>query len=344
MDDEALEYYENQIPILRLIREFRTADKIASTYTESILEKMDRNDVIHPDFKQVGTVTGRLSCEKPNLQNIASDSDERALKATGKKIEDGGVDPWSVRRAFIVPKGRRRLCADYSQAELRVIAYYTGDPVMGEVYRTGEDLHARTQEGIEALCGRAIPRRLAKIIAFGIAYGMTKVGLQRRAKISMEDAELFYNAFFERYATIIPFRDNLAARARQRPGCWIMNLFGQMRRLPKLNSHVKREYRRAERQMISTFIQGTAAWLTKESMVRIHETIKEEKLPADLVNTVHDEVQLDVDEGYEAKVSKMVVEKMEDYPEFHPIPIVVDVEMTKTSWPEKATYDWRKTA
>ena len=344
VDDETLEYFENQIPVLRLVRKFREADKIASTYTDSILDKMDANNVIHPNFKQVGTVTGRLACEEPNLQNIASDSDERALEATGKKLEDGGVDPWSVRRAFIVPPGRRRICADYSQAELRVIAFYTNDPIMREVYRLGEDLHAKTQAGIKALCGRDIPRRLAKIIAFGIAYGMTVIGLQRRAKISMEDAELFFNAFFERYATIIPFRENLAAEARQRPGCTTTNIFGQMRRLPKLASHVKHEHRRAERQQMSTIIQGTAAWLMKESMVRIHERIKAENLPADLVNTVHDEAQVDVDIGYEAEVAKLVVEEMEDFPELHPIPMVVDVDMTSTSWPEKTSYDWRKAA
>lgn len=336
VDREALEEFKDTSPVIPLIMEWRDANKIASTYTDSILDRLDANKYLHCNLKQVGTNTGRLACEDPNLQNIPTDDEKRTIKLTGQKFEDGGLDPWSVKRGFKVPNGMVRLFADYSQIELRMLAYYTGDPIMHEVYLTGGDIHERTSLevfGKSGLNDDAV-RRPSKVINFGLSYCLSAKGLARQAKMPVDKAEAFMARFFERYAGIARYRPYFWAMCRQQ-GNQFVNRFGRPRRVWNLTHHKEYDRSRAERQAIGSLIQGTAAELTKESMVRIKRWFDAEKIPAQLRLTVHDEIQVDAPVEDWKRVAKGMKALMEDYPEFAPIPIVVDVSKSDTTWAEK---------
>jgi DNA polymerase-1 len=333
VDREVLEQFQGYHPVLKLLLAWRDAEKLASTYTTSILSKLDARGVVHPDFQQVGTNTGRLACKEPNFQNQPVDSDDRAMEYSGKKLEDGGVDPWSIRRAYITRKeGSRvipRLFFDYSQIELRTIAFYSSDPRMTQVYLEGGDIHKAVSEEVDR------PRRIAKVINFGLSYGMTEMGLARQAKLDSEDAKATLERFFQRFPGIVDLRKRLWNSMVQDPEAAFSNLFGRTRRVPLIKSTEDWERGRAQRQAIGSLIQGTAAELTKESIVRIRRFLIEENLPAKLVNTVHDEVQIDCLPECLVQVVQGVKARMEDYPEFAPIPIIVDGDYTTKSWADK---------
>ncbi len=339
VDSEVISYFAQSQPLLKHLLVWREADKIETTYTDSFIEKLDAYNVCHGSFRQEGTNTGRLSSAGPNMQNIVSESDARAIAHTGKPIEDGGIDPWSIKRAFQIPTGQARFFFDYSQIELRVLAYFSRDPIMVDVYLSGGDIHKRTQEEVSAMIGREVKRRPAKVINFGLAYGLTAQGLSTQASISLDDAELFLDKFFQRYAGISTFREHFWNELWREPSHSFNNPFGRTRRLPDIVAGERWQRERAQRQAIATLIQGTAAELTKESMVRLDHFIREEKLPARLVSTVHDEIQIDADPQCQAQLVSGVKERMENYPEFQPIPIVVDVEWSKTTWADKQPYN-----
>lgn len=333
VDKEALAPFKATLPVVKLLLDWREADKLENTYTTSLLSKMDANGVIHPDFQQVGTNTGRLACREPNFQNQPTDSDDRAKEHSGKKVKDGGLDPWSIRRAFCVRRdGARvipRLYFDYSQIELRTMAFYSQDATMTNVYLTGGDIHDEVSKEV------GCDRRTAKVINFGLNYCLTSMGLSRQAGLTEDEAEAFMKRFFERFPGVPRFREQLWASMRARPDCSFDNLFGRTRRIPLLNSPQAWEQGRAERQAIGSLIQGTAAELTKESIVRVSRFLKEEKLPAKLVNTVHDEIQIDCDPDCLVLVVRGVTRLMEAYPEFYPIPVIVDGEYSVKSWADK---------
>lgn len=334
VDREVLESFSSHHPVIPLIMEWRDADKIVSTYTNSILSRLDNRNVLHADFQQVGTNTGRLSCREPNLQNQSSDNNARAIKHTGKSLEDGGWDPWSVRRAYINRgPGWVRQFWDYSQIELRVLAFYSRDPVMMDAYLKGEDIHARTSQEVFGTVEKAM-RRMAKIINFGLSYCMTDIGFARQAKIPQDQASQYLQKFFERYAGVASFRQVFWQQVRSQKSSF-QNIFGRPRRVPGIVSPDKWERGSSERQAIATLIQGTAAELTKESIVRVHKFFKEEKLPAYLVSTVHDEIQFDCHTDVLEQTARGVKSRMEYFPEFNPVPIIVDGDYTTTSWADK---------
>lgn len=331
VDDDVLEEFEDhdQSGALKIIREWREAEKIHNTYTTSILDRCDSNGVIHGDLDQIGTNTGRFSSRNPNLQNFAKDSDARAKKYSGKSLEDGGIDPWSVRRAFVVrgPRTPRQVW-DYSQIELRVLAFFSRDPIMVETFLTGGDIHKRTSEEI------GCDRRLAKVINFGLSYVMTAKGMARQTKRDEDSCEQFMGLFFQRYSGIASFREWFWAQVRKNGGQF-SNPFGRTRRVPAVHSPRGFERARAERQAIATLIQGTAAELMKESLVRIARWLRERQLPAQLVSTVHDELWIDTEVQCFAEVARGTKALMEHFPEFHPIPIIADGEYITTNWAEK---------
>jgi DNA polymerase-1 len=334
VDVEVLEYFSGHSPVLDLILEWRKAEKIFSTYTQSILDRLDDKGFVHGDLQQVGTNTGRLSCKSPNYQNFPSDDNNRARGHCGKDLKEGGVDPWSVRRAFIVEPDKCRIFADYSQIELRVLAYYSKDPVMMQAYLDGEDIHDKTASEVSKIVGKELPRRIAKIINFGLSYGLGTKGLSRDAKIPEDEAEKFMYGFFQQFQGIPAFRKELCALARRQQGHF-RNIWGRSRRLPELFAAESFIRGKAERRAIGTCIQGTASELTKESIVRIWQYLKRHNITGALVNTVHDEIQLDVARDSVQDVAPHIKRLMEDYPEFLPIPIVVDLEYAEHSWADK---------
>lgn len=616
VDKEVLESFQAHHPAIKLIMDWREAEKLHNTYTTSILQRLDDKNVLHADFQQVGASTGRLSCRQPNFQNMPTDDDDRAEKFCGKDLEHGGVDPWSIRRAFVnrgpgwvrlffdyclapstkvetvdglkaigklkagnkvfterggriawgevsrtarvgklpayrvtfddggsvvaardhkwpvqivkkgsgcplsrevratfelsagdrmVPmrrsyagpheyptlysrstyqyvyehklvaaavlgscpsgcevhhknenqrdnrgvnleyveigkhrraharesykkqdhdyrreklreglkrrrsyvgknnpnygrrKGKNKRCrncrksfyrppsrlqeycsrdcywesrrggknhkvvsVEYlgkremvaitvepdhnfvlgcgvvtmnSQIELRVLAYYTKDPVMVDNYLKGGDIHERTSlEVFESKEKKH--RRFSKVINFGLAYCLTDVGLSRQAKIPMSEAKKFMDKFFQRYIGVSVFCKRFWGQVRAQ-GCRFQNLFGRPRRVPHIVSPNDYHRGRGERQAIATLIQGTAAELIKESMVRVHTRFKQEGLPAYQVNVVHDEIQVDCHTDSLVSVCNVLKEEMERFPEFSPIPIVVDGEYSVKSWADK---------
>lgn len=334
VDREVLESFESHHPVIKLILDWRDAEKLYSTYTTSILKQLDDRNLLHANFQQVGTDTGRLSCRQPNFQNMPTDDDKRAEKNSGCDLEHGGIDPWSIRRAFgNRGKGWVRLYFDYSQIELRVLAFYTKDPVMVDNYIKGGDIHERTS--LEVFGSKEKKhRRISKVINFGLSYCMTELGLSRQAKIPYDDAEKFLATFFQRYQGVTSFRKRFWAQVRAQ-GCRFQNLFGRPRRVPHIVSPNDYHRGRGERQAIATLIQGTAAELTKESLVRVHERFKREGLPAYLVNTVHDEIQVDCHAEALVSVCSAMKEEMERFPEFDPIPVVVDGDYSTQSWADK---------
>ena len=335
IDAEVLQTFVHVHPSIQLILDWREAEKLRNTYTASILDKTDDKGIVHGDLQQVGTNTGRLSCKAPNYHNMPAESEKRALAATGKKLEDGGLDPWSIRRGFPVRNAQTpRLFLDYSQIELRVLAWYSRDPVMMNAYLNGEDIHKRTAVEVFGEYDKAT-RRKAKVINFGLSYCLTDQGFARQANIPLEEATRFLDTFFQKFGGIKQFRFQFWSAIRQNPEHSFNNLFGRTRRLPHIAATEKWVKARAERQAIGTLIQGTAAELTKESLVRISRFLKAEKLPAWIVNNVHDDIQIDADRSCLTYVAQHAKRLMEDYPEFQPMPIITDCEVSETNWAEK---------
>jgi len=335
---EALgEFTDN--PVVRLLLQWREADKIDTTYTSSIIARCDARGYLFADLKQNGTVTGRLSCDNPNFQNFPSESNTRALAATGKELKEGGKDPWSIRRAFVM-RGPEwaRVFLDYSQIELRVLAHYSRDPIMVDAFLQGEDVHDRTAREVGEILGTKAERRIAKVVNFGLSFGMSAVGLSRKAKISMDDAEKFLQAFFTRYHGVKGYSQELWGAARRDRGQW-RNIFGRRRTVKALLSEHLAEKSAAERQMIASAIQGTAAELTKASLVRIADWLKQAGVPAMLVNTVHDEIQLDTPREYVPIVVRECKALMEYFPQFAPIPVLVDADFSIETWADKQPFE-----
>jgi DNA polymerase-1 len=206
---------------------------------------------------------------------------------------------------------------------------------MREVYLTGQDIHDRTSMEVFGTMEKAM-RRKAKIIAFGLSYCMSAGGYARQAGVSLEQGEQDLRKFFNRYARIEPFREEFWAACRngQPPGAFT-NMFGRPRRLPELLSGNKWDRGRAERQAIGSLIQGTAAQFTKESLVRIWKWEQVARSGLLLRTTIHDDIQYDIPKAHALPVARAVVALMEDFPEFAPIPIVVDVETSDTDWSRK---------
>ena len=278
---------------------------------------MDHCNSLHGDLKQSGTTSGRLSCSDPNYQNFPNGP---LIKAAFQVRGHGWV----------------RLFLDYSQIELKVLAWYSQDPLMVETFLRGGDIHDTTCREVKVIAQREIPRRLGKVINFGLAYGLTDWGLAKQAKIPLEEATLFLNGFFQRFAGVSAFKKELAALAR-RQGCQWNNIYGRTRRIPDLQASQQWQRARAERQLIAAGIQGTAAQLTKISLVRLRDLIKrmgwEEQVK--IVNTVHDEIQLDVRLECLPQVLHHSTVEMENFPEYNPIPIIADAEVSSTDWASK---------
>jgi DNA polymerase-1 len=206
---------------------------------------------------------------------------------------------------------------------------------MVDVYLQDGDIHERTRLEVAEVLRKEVERRNSKIINFGLSYGLTPQGLARQSGMSEEDARAFYAAFESRYHGISEFRKWFWNDIRARPGHWFANLWGRRCRIPRIASQINQERRKAQRQAIGRLIQGQAAELTKESLVRVDRLIRERNLPAKLCNVVHDDIQVDCQPDVMRELALPVKAEMERYPEFYPIPIKVDAEYSVESWSQK---------
>lgn len=336
VDNEVLGSFSEYHPSLSLISKWKEADKLSTTYTDSIIKCLDSKSVVHCDFQQIGTIASRLSCKDPNLQNQPTDDDSRAIEYSGVDLEHDGIDPWSIRRAYIVRnKEWPRLYWDYSQIELRVLTAYCKDPILVQAYLNDEDIHSVTSLEVFGSKDKTYRRR-AKVINFGVTYGMTEFHFASAIGVPVEEARSFLVKFFDRYKGVDSFRNTLWQQVRDSNG-FFTNIFGRPRRIPDINSFNIKDRSRSERQTIATLIQGSAGELTKESLVRISQRVNSEGLNGLVfpVCTIHDEIQYDCAVEALPKFCKIVKELMESYEEFNPIPIKVDSEYTLTNWSEK---------
>ena len=300
----------------RLVLEFRQLSKLKSTYVDALPALINPTTRrLHTTFDQTGTATGRLSSANPNLQNIPIRTE------LGRQI----------RAAFIAEPGHVLLAADYSQIELRLLAHYSSDPLLVEAFRRGDDIHTLTASqvfGVPPLMVTADHRRQAKVVNFGIVYGLSPFGLSQNLGIETSEARQFINAYFERYAGVRAFIDRTLEEARREQR--VRTLFGRVRPIPDINSRNPNQRGFAERTAVNSPLQGTAADLIKLAMIRIDAAIRERDLKSRMTLQVHDELVFEVPEAELEIMRSLVREHME---QVHPLAVPLLVELgTGPNW------------
>ncbi len=301
-DMEVLGVLAEQHELPARLLEYRGLEKIRSTYVEALPKLVNpETGRLHTSFHQTVAETGRLSSTEPNLQNIPIRTE------LGRE----------VRRALI-PRaaGRSILSADYSQIELRVLAHLSGDEALIVAFQEDTDIHTRTAARIFGLDEDAVSpdlRSRAKAVNFGIIYGMSPYGLSRAVGIQVKEAEAFIDQYFELYPGVKAFLDRTLAEGRENG--YVSTLLGRRRYLPDLNSSDRNVRRNAERAAVNAPVQGSAADIIKIAMVRLYDRLEEEKLEADLILQVHDELVLDVPDKEREEVIDIVLRSMQEaYP------------------------------
>lgn len=280
-------------PLLR----YREVEKLRSTYGEGLIAEVADDGRIHATFNQTVARTGRLSSDHPNLHNIPVRSDE------GKVF----------RSAFVPRKSWSLLVADYNQIELRCIAHLAQDPGLIGAFTAGQDIHTATAARVFGVAAKDVShdqRSKAKMVSYGLAYGMEAYGLSQRLGISVEEASEILNSYFAAFPNVRAYMDTAIADARQKE--YTETLFGRRRRIPELRSDNFRVRQAGERQAMNAAIQGLAADIFKIALVRIDRGLTEAKHTARIVLQVHDEVVLEVPTEEHDAVEKLVLDVMHD--------------------------------
>lgn len=306
---DVLESLAAEHEIARKVLEYRQFAKLKGTYVDALPSLADANGRIHTTFHQTGAATGRLSSSGPNLQNIPIRTE------LGREI----------RAAFVPERGWKLIAADYSQIELRLLAHMSGDPVLQEAFRNGEDIHARTAAEVFGIMpGLVTPdmRRSAKAVNFGIVYGQTAFGLAQQLGIDRKEADRYIRAYFERHAGVKTFIEATIEEVRQ--SGFAKTLFGRKRPIPDMHSRNPNARSFAERTAVNTPLQGTAADLIKLAMIRIHAAIGARKMRSRMLLQVHDELVLEAPPEELEAAAALVKSEMEQVQTLR-VPLVVDV-------------------
>ncbi len=296
-------------PLVTALLEYRELEKLRSTYVDGYLPLIDHDGRIRTRFNQMAATTGRLSSDSPNLQNIPIRSE------SGK----------TIRRAFIAGQGNKFLVADYSQIELRVLAHMSGDPFLIGAFREGLDIHTATAArvwGLDTAEVSSKQRRTAKMINFGLLYGMEAFGLADRLGISRDEAREHIDAYFDQFEQVKEFMSSVVTTARNQG--YTTTLFGRRRYLPELKSDNFRIRQMGERMALNAPVQGTAADIIKKAMIDLDQEIRDQGLASMLLLQIHDELILEVPEQESIVAEKLVVETMEGVAGLD-VPLVVDV-------------------
>lgn len=303
-----LEPLAEQHPVVKKILDYRELAKLKSTYLDPLPRLVNsKTGRVHTTFNQMVAATGRLSSTNPNLQNIPIRTD------IGRQI----------RRGFIAEEGFRLLVADYSQIELRILAHIAGEPALLEVFRSGEDIHRRTAAqvlGVKADAVTADMRRIAKIINFGVLYGMSAHRLTRELGIEYDEADLFIKNYFKGYPKVKQYIDDTLVFARKNG--YVETLLGRRRMIPDINSKNRNAREYAERTAYNMPIQGTQADIIKLAMITLAPKLRE--LESHLLLQVHDELVVEVPESHSEEVASCVQETMEQAYELS-VPLVAEV-------------------
>lgn len=294
----------------KIILEHRTLSKLKSTYTDKLPEQINtKTHRVHTSYQQAVASTGRLSSSNPNLQNIPI------------KTEEGRL----IRKAFIAPEGYKILSADYSQIELRLMAHISQDESLLKAFEHGLDIHAATASemfNIPLKQVSAEQRRHAKTVNFGLIYGMSAFGLSKQLDVSREVAQEYIDTYFKRYPGVKDYMDNTKKLAHQQG--YVSTLFGRQLYLPDINARNSLRQKGAERAAINGPLQGSAADLIKIVMINIHDWLKSEKIPANMVMQVHDELVFEIDNNHIDSIQNKIKAMMENAVKLS-VPLIVSI-------------------
>jgi DNA polymerase-1 len=313
-DAASLEKLAGQHEIIDHLLAYREAEKLRSTYGDGLLAEIGPDGRIHATFNQTVARTGRLSSDQPNLHNIPVRSE------IGREF----------RRAFVPAPGRELLVADYNQIELRCIAHLAQDPGLIESFNAGRDIHTETASRIFGVAPEDVTidqRSKAKMVSYGLAYGMEAYGLGQRLNIPTEEAALILEAYFTAFPAVREYMERTVAEARQRG--YTETLFGRRRHIPELSSPNYRIRQAGERQAMNAGIQGLAADIFKVALVRIDTALEERGMDSVLILQVHDEVLLEVPPAEHDQAAKLVVEAMSGAAELS-VPLEVNLSFGAT--------------
>lgn len=308
LEDLAAEGHE----LPKLIIAYRQLTKLQGTYLDALPAQVDvRTHRIHCQFNQTVAATGRLSSTNPNLQNIPMRTDQGRV----------------IRKAFVAGEGYTLITADYSQIELRVFAHLSEDAALLQAFRENRDIHsfvAAQVFGIAEVDVSSDQRRLAKVVNFGVLYGLSPYGLSNTLGISKDEAASFIDGYFAKYPGVVAFQDAVLADAKAKG--FVTTIAGRRREITGIRSKSSYKMRnQAEREAVNTVIQGSAADLMKFAMLNIHRRIKKEELPVRLLLQIHDELVLEAEPDQLQPIMAMVKEEMINA---MPLKVPVDVDIS----------------
>ncbi|MCB1911622.1 MAG: DNA polymerase I [Rhodocyclaceae bacterium] len=309
-DEDVLTQLAEDYPLPKLLLEHRGLAKLKNTYTDKLpLMVNPRTGRVHTSFSQATAVTGRLASSEPNLQNIPIRSEE------GRRI----------RAAFIAPKGHRIVSADYSQIELRIMAHLSGDKGLLDAFAKGEDVHRATAAEIFGTTPAEVTseqRRYAKVINFGLIYGMSAHGLARNLGIERAAAANYIERYFTRYPGVAAYMDNTRASAKEKG--YVETVFGRRLYLPELRAQQAGRRQGAERAAINAPMQGTAADLIKLAMIAVSDWLESSGVKSRLILQVHDELVLEVPDDEVATIREHLPRLMAGVAELS-VPLLAEV-------------------
>lgn len=295
-DASVLEKLSDQHEIVEKLLLFRELDKLRSTYVDALLKLVDEDGRLHGRMNQTGAATGRLSMERPNLQNIPARSEE------GR----------AIRKAFVAEEGSTLLVADYSQIELRILAHLSQDPGLIDAFANDVDIHAATAARVNGVDPDGVTddmRRRSKMINFGLLYGMEAYGLAQRLDIERGEAQDLIDQYFNQFPEVKAYMAGIVDEARN--SGFTTTILGRRRYLPELNSGRSRDRQMGERMALNAPIQGSAADIIKKAMIDLDERLTEESLGGEMILQIHDELVLEVPLDEIDAVTALTVDTME---------------------------------
>ncbi|AMO98605.1 DNA polymerase I [Collimonas arenae] len=317
-DEEVLQKLAEDYPLPKVLLDYRSLSKLKSTYTDKLPKMVNQNTGrVHTNYAQAVAVTGRLASNDPNLQNIP------IRTAEGRRI----------REAFVAPEGSVIVSADYSQIELRIMAHISGDENMLRAFAEGVDIHRATAAeifGTPAAEVTSEQRRYAKVINFGLIYGMSAFGLAGNLGIERAAAQMYIEKYFMRFAGVKQFMDETRVQAKAQG--YVETVFGRRLWLPEINSPNGQRRQGAERAAINAPMQGTAADLIKLSMIAVQNWIETDRLKSKMIMQVHDELVLEVPQDELELVRVKLPQLMAGVAELR-VPLIAEVGVGK-NWDE----------
>jgi len=309
-DEDSLAELALDHPLPKLILEHRALSKLKSTYTDKLPRSINTaTGRVHTTYSQITAVTGRLSSNEPNLQNIP------IRTAAGRRI----------RECFIAPPGSKIVSADYSQIELRIMAHLSGDENLRAAFRDGEDVHRATAAEIFGVPLSQVDndqRRVAKVINFGLIYGMSSFGVAQNLSIDRSTAQTYVDRYFARFPGAKRYMDETRKRAKELG--YVETVYGRRLWLPELKSGAPVRRQAAERAAINAPMQGTAADLIKLAMIAVQGFLESERLKTLLIMQVHDELVLEVPDAELETIKRKLPELMQSVARLD-VPLVVEV-------------------